>query len=111
MEGDPKFEASQLVPDFPYARYAELLGLRGIRVDRPDDVGAAWDQALASAVPTVLEMITDPEVPPLPPHVSLEQTRSFLSALLHRDPDSVRMITASFKEVWDGLFPPKGKRE
>jgi pyruvate dehydrogenase (quinone) len=106
MEGDPKFEQSQVVPEFPYARYAELLGLSGIRIDRPGDIGAAWDQALASDVPTVLEMVTDPNVPPLPPHVSFKDARSFLSALLHRDPDALRMVTASFKEVWDGLFPP-----
>jgi pyruvate dehydrogenase (quinone) len=108
MEGDPMFEASQVVPDFPYARYAELLGLQGIRVDRPEGVAAAWDQALAADVPTVLEMITDPNVPPLPPHISLKHAKSFLSALLHGDPDSMRMVTASIKEVWDGLFPPKG---
>ena len=33
--GDPKFDASQDLPDFPYARYAELLGLYGHSVDRP----------------------------------------------------------------------------
>src|SRR4051812_38758388 len=43
--GDAKLEASQTLPDFPYARYAELLGLAGFRVDSPDDVGSAWDQA------------------------------------------------------------------
>jgi pyruvate dehydrogenase (quinone) len=107
MEGDAKYEPSQVLPDFPYARYAELLGLRGIRVDRPDDVGRAWDAALTAEVPIVLEMVTDPNVPPLPPHISATQAKSFLAALLHRDPDALRMVTASFKEVWDGLFPPK----
>ena len=29
------------MPDFPYARYAEMLGLGGIRVDQAEDVGAA----------------------------------------------------------------------
>lgn len=64
MEGDPKFEPSQVVPDFPYAEYARLLGLGGIRVDRPEEIGRAWDQALGADRPTVLEMITDPNVPP-----------------------------------------------
>ena len=54
MEGDPKFVASQILPEFPYADYAKLLGLRGIRVERPEDIGPAWDQALAADVPTVL---------------------------------------------------------
>lgn len=106
MEGNARFAASQDVPDFPYARFAELLGLRGIRVDDPGQVGSAWDQALASDVPTVLEMMTDPNVPPLPPHISFDQAKSFASALLNRDADAMRMITASVKEAWDGLFPP-----
>src|SRR3982751_1925966 len=72
MEGDPKFEASQYMPDFPYARYTELLGLKGIRVDRPEDLGSAWDEVLGADRPAVLEAITDPDVPPLPLHISLE---------------------------------------
>jgi pyruvate dehydrogenase (quinone) len=104
MAGDPKFEASQVVPDFPYAGYADLLGLQGIRVDRPEDIGPAWDRALSSNVPTVIEMITDPDVPPLPPHIQPKHAKAYLSALLHGDPDSIGIIKASAKEWWDGLF-------
>src|SRR4051795_2211117 len=64
LAGDPKLEASQVLPDFPYARYAELLGLGGIRVDDPEQIGDAWDEALAAGTPVVLEAVTDPEVPP-----------------------------------------------
>ena len=71
MSGDPKFVASQELPDFPYARWAELLGLNGIRVDDPDAVGDCLGRALAADRPTVLEVVTDPEVPPLPPHITL----------------------------------------
>jgi pyruvate dehydrogenase (quinone) len=105
MQGDPKFEASQLVPDFPYAEYARLLGLGGIRVDHPDAIGPAWDRALAADRPTVVEMVTDPNVPPLPPHITFDQAKAYLSALINRDPDSIRMVTASAKEWWDGVFP------
>ena len=107
MQGDPKFEPSQVVPDFPYAQYAQLLGLGGIRVDRPEDIAPAWERALAADRPTVVEMVTDPNVPPLPPHITFEQAKAFLSALINRDPDSLRMVTASAKEWWDGAFPPK----
>jgi pyruvate dehydrogenase (quinone) len=109
MEGDPKFTASQALPDFPYARYAELLGLRGIRVEREQDIASGWEQALASEVPTVLEMVTDPDVPPLPPHVSAKQAKDYMAALLHRDPDALGVIQSSVKGVWEGLFPPAGK--
>ena len=107
MQGDPKFEPSQAVPDFPYARYAELLGLRGIRVDKPGDIAAAWERALASDRPAVVEMVTDPNVPPLPPHITFEQAKAYLSALIKRDPDSLRMVAASAKEWWDGVFPKR----
>ena len=92
MEGDPKFDASQDLPDFPYARYAELIGLRGIRVDDPDAVGPAWDEALAADRPVVLEAVTDPEVPPLPPHITFEQARHFAHALAQGRPDRRREI-------------------
>ena len=86
QEGDPKFNASQQLPDVPYHRFAELIGLKGIFVDNPDRLGAAWDEALASNVPVVLEVKTDPEVPPLPPHITLKQAKNFTSDLLSPDP-------------------------
>ena len=98
MEGDPRYPISQDVPDFPYARYAQLLGLEGIRVDSPDDIGAAWDDALAADRPCVLEAVTDPEVPPLPPHITLEQARNFLSAVAAGYPDARRMMRQSFAQ-------------
>jgi pyruvate dehydrogenase (quinone) len=104
-EGDAKLPASQDLPAFPYAAYAELLGLRGIRVDHPDQVAGAWEQALASPVPTLLEMVTDPNVPPLPPHVSAKQAGHYLRALLRGDPNATAIITATIKEAWDGLLP------
>ena len=97
MEGDPRLEVSQALPDFPYARYAELLGLKGIRVERPEDVGPAWDEALAHAEgPVVYEAITDPEVPPLPPHITFDQAKKLAKAL-PGDPARKRIITESLK--------------
>jgi pyruvate dehydrogenase (quinone) len=98
LEGDPKYEVSQDVPDFPYARYAELLGLGGVRVDDPDQVGASWDVVLSADRPCVLEALTDPEVPPLPPHVTFEQAEHFMKAIIGGDPNARRMIRQSFRE-------------
>ncbi|MCZ2829032.1 thiamine pyrophosphate-requiring protein [Modestobacter sp. VKM Ac-2986] len=67
MEGDPRFDDSQTLPDFPYAAYADLLGLTGIRVTDAEELGAAWDRALSADRPVVLEVLTDPDVPLLPP--------------------------------------------
>lgn len=103
IAGDPKFEPSQNLPAFPYAEYGRMLGLHGIRVDRPEDIGPAWAEALACDRPTVLEMITDPNVPPLPPHVSAAQARHYAAALLRRDPQALQVVMATAKEWWDGL--------
>jgi pyruvate dehydrogenase (quinone) len=108
MEGDPKFQASQVLPKFPYAGYADLIGLQGIRVDRPEDLGPAWDRALSSRVPTLLEVVTDPDVPPLPPHISTKQAKAYMSALWHGDPDATGTVIASLKEAWDSIAPGKG---
>ena len=105
MEGDPKFAAAQSVPDFPYARYAELVGLKGIRVDSPDEVGAAWDEALAADRPVVLEAVTDPEVPPLPPHITLEQAHALTSALVKGDPGARGIIRQTLRDKIEEYLP------
>jgi len=107
INGDPKFEASQQIPDVPYHRFAEMIGLRGIYVDDPSDLGDAWDAALSSSVPVVLEVKTDPEVPPLPPHITLQQARNFSTALLKGDPDERATISGAVRQVLEGVLPGK----
>jgi pyruvate dehydrogenase (quinone) len=97
LAGDPKLEASQNIPDFPFARYAEMLGFKGIRVDDPDDVAGAWDEALSSDRPVVYEAVTDPDVPPLPPHIRFEQAKGMAQALAQGDPDSIGIVMQSLK--------------
>jgi pyruvate dehydrogenase (quinone) len=88
LEGDPRFAASQDVPDFAYARYAELLGLVGIRVERPDQVAAAWDRALAADRPVVFEAVVDADVPTLPPDMMREHQEKLASALSAGDSEN-----------------------
>ena len=108
MYGDPKLDASQELPDFPYADYAELLGLDGIRVDRPEDIGPAWERAMAADRPFVVEAITDPEVPPLPPHVRFEQVRGMASAV-RKDPARGAMVKGAVKgKLEEFLTRPAG---
>ncbi|MGZ4201869.1 MAG: thiamine pyrophosphate-requiring protein [Thermoleophilaceae bacterium] len=97
LSGDPKLEASQVIPDFPYARYAELLGMRGIRVDAPDQVAGAWDQALANEGPVVLEAVTDPEVAPLPPHIRFDQAKEMAAAMLKGEPARGHIIREALR--------------
>ena len=84
--------------DFPYARYAEMLGFRGIRVDSPEAVADAWREAFAADRPVLIEFVADPNVPPLPPHIEFEQARHFLGAL-RSDPDRWAMIKQSAKQI------------
>jgi pyruvate dehydrogenase (quinone) len=86
--GDPRFDTSQLLEDVDYAGYAELLGLEGIRVERPNAVEDAWDRAFHADRPVILDMVTDKNVPPLPAHITWEQVSGVAKALLHRDPDA-----------------------
>ncbi|MBV9643858.1 MAG: thiamine pyrophosphate-requiring protein [Verrucomicrobia bacterium] len=106
MNGDPKFNPSQEVPDFHFAGYAEMLGLTGIRVDQPEQIGPAWDKALAANRPVVIEAVTDPEVPPLPPHITFKEAMNFSKSLLH---DSARqgMIRGAMKDMVESFVPHK----
>lgn len=106
--GNPKLEATQDLPDFPYARFAESIGLKGVRVDRPEDVGRAWDEALSADRPVVFEAYTSGDVPTLPPHISMEQAKHYTSALLKGDPEEGNIIKESIKGVVEGILPHKG---
>ena len=109
MEGDPKFDASQKIPNVPYHRFAELIGLKGIFVDDPAQLGRAWDEALAAKAPVVLEVKTDPEVPPLSPHITLEQARHFSEALAKGDPNEDGVIKGTARQVLSAILPGSKK--
>ena len=105
MEGDPKFEATQTIPNFPYHKFGELLGFKGIYVDDPAKMGAAWDEALAADRPVVLEVKTDPEVPPLPPHIQLQQARSFMTTLVKGDSREGSILVDTARQVLSSILP------
>jgi pyruvate dehydrogenase (quinone) len=105
MNGDPKFKTSQDLPDVHYAEYARLVGLAGTRVETPDALGSAWDEALASDRPFVLEAVTDPDVPPMPPHITLAQAKAFTSTLLKGDPEQGSVLVDTAKEVLSSVLP------
>lgn len=100
--GEPKFEASQDIPDVPYAAFAELLGLKGIRVEKPEDISTALDQALSVDRPIVLDILVDPDVPIVPPHITMKQMSKYSKALLKGDSDSLGIIRQTIKELMQG---------
>jgi pyruvate dehydrogenase (quinone) len=97
LAGDPKNPETQNLPNFPFAGYAELLGFKGIRVDSPDQVADAWDEALAADRPVLYEAITDPNVPPLPPHIRFTQAKTMAQALASGEPDRIEIMKQSLK--------------
>jgi pyruvate dehydrogenase (quinone) len=107
LAGDPKFEATQDLPDFPYAEYAKSIGLDGVRVSDPNALGAAWDSAFAADRPFLFEAMTDPNVPPLPPHISIEQAKNLTSAILKRDVDALGFLKDTVSQVRARYLPAR----
>jgi len=97
LAGDPKYPGTQWIPSIPYAKYAELLGFRGIYCENGDEVGDAWEQALGAVGPCVLEVKTDPEVPPLPPHITRMQAEKMAKAMVKGDPERVGVMEKSLR--------------
>ena len=102
--GDPKFMGSQSIPDVSYARFADMLGLKGIFIDDPDHVGRAWDEALAADRPVGPGSLDRSNVPPLPPHISVAQARAFAGSI-YGDPESGSVIKDTAREMISSLMP------
>ncbi|WP_447001872.1 thiamine pyrophosphate-requiring protein [Saccharothrix isguenensis] len=107
MGGAPKFEESQSLPDVDYATFARSLGLDAVSVDSPDQLGAAWDHALGTNAPTVLDVRCDPEVPPIPPHATFDQIKSVTEAVLKGDPEAWHLMAQGIKTKAQELVPGK----
>jgi pyruvate dehydrogenase (quinone) len=105
LSGDPKFPGSQDIPAFPYADYAEMCGLRGLKMEAHDDVAAVWEEALAADRPVVIDAYTDPEVACLPPHISLAQAKNYWQAIFKGDPNSRQMIRQSLRQMIEAWKP------
>jgi pyruvate dehydrogenase (quinone) len=95
LAGDPKFMGTQWLPDFPYARYGELVGFTGIYCDSADEMAGAWEQALSAGGPVVLEVKVDPEIPPLPPHITKMQAEEMAKAMVKGDPERAGVMQKS----------------
>jgi pyruvate dehydrogenase (quinone) len=104
LSGDPRNPATQQIPDFPYAQYAELVGFRGIRCDDAESLADLWREALGTTDrPVVFEVVTNREYPPLPPHITLEQARQMAKAVVKGDQDRVGMMEKSLRGKVDEL--------
>jgi pyruvate dehydrogenase (quinone) len=105
MAGDPKFEASQSIPYVPFDEWARMIGLKGIKVERADQVDQAWIDAFSSDRPVIIDAITSPDEPPIPPHVTFEQAESLMKALAKDPSDGWHGALAGFREVLQEVLP------
>ncbi|MFC4911663.1 thiamine pyrophosphate-requiring protein [Actinomadura gamaensis] len=104
MGGSPKFEESQVLPEVSYAAFARSIGLDGINVDKPEDLGPAWDRALAADRPVVLDVRCDPDIPPIPPHADFDQLKDAAEAIMKGDPDSFGVVKKGLRTKAQELF-------
>lgn len=102
LSGEPKFEASQDIPDVNYAAFAHLIGLKGIRVDKPEHLDDALDELINAQIPAVLDVVVDPNVPIIPSHIDFKTWRKFSQALIKGDPEQMGIIRQIIKEAMQG---------
>ena len=108
MGSAPKFEESQVLPDVSYADFARGLGLLAITVTSPDELGPAWEAALAADRPALLDVHCDPEVPPIPPHAEFAEVKSMMQAMLKGDPGGLHLVAQGVKTKIQEALPGKG---
>jgi pyruvate dehydrogenase (quinone) len=108
--GLPDFPSSQHLPDVSMAQFARLLGFEGIRVERAEDLDAAFARALGADRPAVVEVLTDPNISMLPAHIEPAQVKAFATAMLHHDPEAEPAIVQSVKGVIAGLLPGRSEK-
>jgi pyruvate dehydrogenase (quinone) len=107
MAGDPRFVDSQALPYVPFDEWARLIGLKGIKVERADQIDDAWDQAFAADRPVIIDAITTPDEPPIPPHVTFEQAEALMKALAKDPSGGWAGAVAGFREVLQELAPSR----
>ncbi|CAM5741609.1 Pyruvate dehydrogenase OS=Streptomyces alboniger OX=132473 GN=CP975_28705 PE=3 SV=1 [Streptomyces alboniger] len=110
MEGAPSFLPSQQLPDVQYAAFARSLGLTGIRVEKPEDVEAGWRAGLEADGPAVIEFLTDPAVPPIPPHATWDQMEATAASVLKGDADRGSMVKQGLKAKVQEFLPGREKK-
>jgi pyruvate dehydrogenase (quinone) len=114
LTGDPKYPGTQWIPDFPAARYAELLGFEGVYCDNPAEIGDAWERALKAPRPCVLEVKVDPEIPPMAPHVKKDMVKKSIKAMAGPDPEAAGVMEKSIREKFQEIkesLPGRGGSE
>jgi pyruvate dehydrogenase (quinone) len=105
MEGDPKFDASQDIPYVPYHAYADMIGLKGIKVEHSSQIADAWREAFSADRPVVIDAMTDPEEPPIPPHITFDQMKAMTRSTLEAPREGMAGAVDAMREFAHEFLP------
>jgi pyruvate dehydrogenase (quinone) len=105
MGGSPRFVESQALPDTSYAEFAGSIGLGAMTVTDPERLEDAWREALSADKPYVLDVHCDPDIPPIPPHATLEQMTDMAEALIKGDTSRWGVIKEGIKTKAQEFLP------
>lgn len=109
MEGDPRFDASQSIPYVSYAAWADLIGLKGIKVTRSEEIEGAFTEAFAADRPVIVDALTTAEEPPIPPHVTFEQARDLMMSVEKDPSEGIAGAKEGVREMIQEFFHHKEK--
>ncbi len=105
MGGTPAFVESQALPDVSYADVAGSLGLGTTTVTAPEQLGDSWETALGADRPHLLDIHCDPDVPPIPPHATLDQMQATAAALIKGDTSRWSVIREGIRTKAQEMLP------
>ena len=100
--GNPEYGCE--LHEINFARYAEACGGLGFTVEKPEDIRPAFEKALASGKPSVVEVYVDPFEPPMPPKVTVKQAKNFAAALIEGQPNGGRIALTIFRDKINELL-------
>jgi len=83
QEGYPEYGVDLQPIDF--ALFAKACGAAGFSVSDPTQIESVLREALATEGPAVVECVIDPNEPPMPGHITMEQAKKFAEALARGD--------------------------
>jgi pyruvate dehydrogenase (quinone) len=90
LEGNPEFGVELLPIDF--AKVAEACGARSFTIERPEEAEPVLREALAHPGPKVVQAVVDPNEPPMPGKVTMDQALHLAKALMRGQKDAAKII-------------------
>ena len=99
--GNPEYGCELQPIDF--VAFARACGASGFTIERAFECGAILQEALATPGPVIVEAIVDPNEPPMPAKITLDQAKKFTESLIrgtpHRGQIALTVLSDKIKEL------------